>query len=193
MPKNHIYPLILLLASAPTGSHAHLRDYLVTRGYWTLSQGRVESEVYNDFYDKDSGETVYVNQTEVEYGVTDRLTLGVYGVWEKAGAVPIEYAKTKFEARYRLAEYQRMIVDPALYLEYQLGANGRPDKVEAKLLLSKDFGTDWNVTFNGILEKSRGDGGEWERGFTVGVAKVLTYRLTTGLEFKSGEGRTYLI
>jgi hypothetical protein len=86
-----------------------------------------------------------------------------------------------------------MIVDPALYLEYQAGANGRPDKVEAKLLLSKDFGTDWNVTFNGILEKSRGDGGEWERGFTVGVAKALTHRLTTGLEFKSGDGTSYLI
>ena len=130
---------ITLLVLASTAASAHLRDYLVTYGYWTLPQGQVEVEIWNDFRDTDSGETLFVHQTEVEYGITDRFTLGVYGVFEKKGAGAMEYAKTKFEGRYRLAEPGRLLMDPALYFKYKAGANGCSDGVETKLLLSKDL------------------------------------------------------
>lgn len=185
--------IVLLLACSLGTAHAHLRDYLVTQPYWTLPQGRFEMEIYNDFNESDSGETVYSHQTELEYGLTDRLTLGLYGVMEKKGAKPMEYAKTKFEGRYRLAEPGRMLVDPALYLEYQKGANNNTDKVEVKLLLSKDFANNMNITFNGILEKSRLAGSEWEKGYTAGVSKVINTFLATGIEIKNTGGKRYVI
>lgn len=189
-----IIPLLALLLACSFGTaHAHLRDYLVTQGYWTLPQGRFEIEIYNDFNEADSGETVYTHQTEIEYGLTDRLTLALYGVMEKKGAKPLEYAKTKFEGKYRLAEPGRMIVDPTLYIEYQKGANNRADKVEAKLLLSKDFSNNMNITFNGILEKSRQAGSEWEKGYAAGIARVISRNLTTGFEIKSTGSKRYAI
>ncbi|MHB9036115.1 MAG: hypothetical protein ACYC64_05570 [Armatimonadota bacterium] len=185
--------LAILLCSGE--AQAHLRNYLVTYPYWTPPRGSVELEMYNDFNDTDSGETVFVNKTEIEYGVTDRFALGVYAVSEKSGGKPLEYAKTKIEARYRLAQPWRLPVDPALYFEYQIGANGRADKTETKLLLSKDFGgsMEYNVSFNGILEKSRAPGSEWEKGYALGISRVISPKATAGVEFTGGGGKTYVI
>jgi len=186
--------LVAALVFAPViSAHAHLRNYLVTRPYWTPPAGAFEIEVYNDFIDKDSGETIYTHQTEVEYGITDRVALGIYSVLEKKGSMQLEYAATKLEARYRLAKYSRLIMDPALYLEYKAGANGRSDEVEIKFILSKDFANDMNLTFNGILEKEREPGSTWEKGFAMGLCKVLGRHITAGVELKAGEGKAYLI
>ncbi len=193
MSRLKLCATITLLVLASTAASAHLRDYLVTYPYWTLPQGRFEVETWNDFRDLDSGETLFIHQTEIEYGITDRLLLGVYGVFEKKGSGAMEYAKTKFETRYRLAEPGRLLVDPALYFEYKAGANGRSDAVETKLLLSKDFATYWNVTFNGILEKDRRAGAEWEGGFALGVSRWLSPKLTAGIELKGAGGKAYIL
>ena len=183
----------LLTIAGPT--QAHLRDYLVTRPYWTPQKGGVEAEVYNDFKNTDNNSTVFTNQIELEYGLTSRLALGIYAVSEKEGSRPLEYARTKIEGRYRLAEPGRLAMDPAIYAEYKLGANGRPDEIETKLLLSKDFGPGqiMNITVNGIFEKSREPGSRWEKGFALGLSRVLSFRTTAGIELTNVENKTYAI
>lgn len=187
--------ITLLLLCSLTTAHAHLRDYLVTYGYWVPPKGMIELEIYNDFNETDSGDTMFVNQTELEYGVTDRMVLGLYAVSEKVGNKPLEYAKTKLRAQYQLAEYRKLPVDPGLYLEYQWGANNRADKIEAKLLMSRDFGKnlDYNVSLNGILEKSSKAGSEWEAGYAFGMCKVINPKITAGLELKSIDDKSYII
>lgn len=180
------------IAAAPP-VHAHLRDYLFTIPYWTSPKGQYELEIYNDYRRTDSDQGVFLHQTEFEYGITDRLAAGVYAVLEKKGAGSFDYVRTKLETTYRLAESGRLPVDPALYLEYKIGAGDRDDEIEAKLILSKDFARTWNVTANAIFEKERSSGADWETGYTIGVSRWLSPKMTAGLELKGGEGTAYIL
>jgi len=195
MRRHHRTMIIAFLVICSATAHGHLRDYLVTYPYWTVPRGMLEMELFNDFNNTDSGETVWVNQTELEYGLTDRLDIGLYAVTEKKGSGALQYAKTKIRTRYRLAGPGRLFVDPALYFEYQLGANGRHDKIEAKLLLSRDFGPglNHNITFNAIAGKSREPGSRWETGYALGLSRVLSPKVTAGIELKDFEGKAYAI
>lgn len=193
MYKNYLIALTALLCLSAGSARAHLRDYLVTYPYWTLAKGKIEVETRNDFKNRKSGQTVYVHQTELEYGVTDRLTLGVYGVMEKEGARPLEYARTKIEGRYRLAEPGVLPMDPAFYLEYQKGANDRPDVVESKIILSKYLAGGTNLTLNGTLEREQERGSEWEKELTMGISRAISPKATAGLEVQAGETEKYVV
>jgi len=174
-------------------AQAHLRDYLVTYGYWTLPKGKVELEFWTDYRKINSGQSQLVHQSEIEYGITDRLLLGIYGVFVRPSGGNTEYRQTKFETRYRLAEPGMFFFDPALYLEYVKGAGDRPDKVEAKVILSKYLANGTNLTINAIAEKEKEPGTHWEYGYTAGISKRVRPKLTLGLEIKGEEDEFYLI
>lgn len=184
-----------LMLSLASHVHAHLRNYLDTYNYSTLEKGRYEFEFFNDYHDPDNGEGYWLNQSEVEFGITDRYTMGLYGVFQEG----LGFTAFKIENRYRLLEPGEWIVDPALYFEIK-DANDHKDEdeLEGKIILSKDIGK-VNVTFNGILEYEReiepnGDT-EWEMeaAMSLGACYATGHRITPGIELYSAENETRLV
>jgi hypothetical protein len=176
--KIKAWGIFLLPALLPVVGEAHLRNYLDTYGYPTLDKGHAEVEVWTDRRDPDGGDSFWVNQTEVEYGVSDRWTTSLYGVFVDGQG----FSALKWENRYRLKEKGVWPVDVALYGEIKK-ANGRKDEneLEGKLILSKDWDR-WNVSVNPILEveeeiEASGDK-EWE----------LESALAVGTSYRGGFG-----
>lgn len=184
-----------LIPMAAETAQAHLRDYLETYGYNTLQKGRKEVELRTDLINPDEGDDYWTHESEFEYGITDRWTVGVYAVFREGEG----FTAAKLENRIRLAEPGEFPVDPAFYFEIK-DANGRKDndEVESKLILSKDIGL-FNITWNGILafEKEYETNGdeEWETelGMVTGVAYRAGGPVTPGLELAIAENDTRLI
>lgn len=192
--KKHRWSVVILVWSwtFPIAGHAHLRNYLDTYGYDTLEKGHTEMELWTDRRNPDSGRSFWFHQTEVEYGVTDRYSLGLYGVFVDGQG----FSAFKAENRYRLAEHGEGPVDTALYLEFKK-ANGNKDadEIEGKVILSKDIGA-WNFTVNPILELEReteaGGEKEWETetALAVGTAYKTEGRVTPGVELFLAEHKS---
>lgn len=178
--------LVLLAGLIPMAGRAHLRNYLDTYGYDTLQKGHAEVEITDDRRDPDGGEAFWVNQTEVEYGVTDRWTTALYGVFVDGQG----FSAVKWENRYRLKEKGVWPMDVALYGELKK-ANGHKDvnEIEGKVIFSKDWDR-LNVAVNPIVEieeERKPDGEkEWEleTGLAAGVSlrHGLGSRVTPGVE-----------
>ncbi len=92
---------------------------------------------------------------EVEYGITDRLQLGVYLFdWEHdATAHQTRWEHSGVELIYRLTNPTTDFLGSALYLEAVAGESSM--ELEGKLLLQKNFGP-LRVAYNLVLEA------EWE-------------------------------
>lgn len=194
-PASFCAVLAALAAASP--AQAHLRNYLVNYGYYTLEKGRVEVEAYTDYRRTDSGDPdtgLFLHQTEVAYGFTDRLTLGAYGVFlENTG-----FTAGKAVARYRFAEKGRWPVDTGVYFEV-IKANGTKsaNEVELKALFSKDFGalnTVANVLlgFEEEIEPSGEKEWEVEPALTLGAAYPMG-RVTPGIELLLAEDKSQVI
>lgn len=140
--------LLGLVVLGGGSAQAHLRDYLDTYGPYTLEKGRMEMEFWADLRDPDGGDRFWVHQTEVEFGVTDRYTVGVYGVFVDGQGL----SAGKVENRFRPVLPRAWPFETAFYLELQK-ANGdkEQNEVEGKVLLAKNWGP-VNVTANPILE-----------------------------------------
>ncbi len=168
----------------PLVSRAHLRNYLDTYGPYTLEKGKAEAEIWTDYRKPKEGDGFWVNQTEVEYGVTNRYSLGLYGVFIEGQG----FSAVKVENRYRLNEPGEWPVDTALYLEFKKGIEDKAeDEIEGKVILSKDWGP-VNLSANPILEiekeeKPGGDEWELEAGLALGTCyKNFWKRVTPGIE-----------
>ena len=125
-----------------------------TYPYATLGQGEAEVETYADFTpvrvveagnpQKHDwyGDTQF--QVELEYGLTDRLELGLYVTWVpqagSAGEIPqmTENNGTKQRLRLRLAEPGEWPVDVSLYGE--IVESDKEFELEGKVNLEKDIG-----------------------------------------------------
>ncbi|MEK6542943.1 MAG: hypothetical protein AABZ44_00690 [Elusimicrobiota bacterium] len=190
-PSKTLLLLAALALAVPAA--AHKRNYLDTYGYYTSEKGAWETEFWTDLRNPDVGDDYWYHQTEVEYGVTDRYTLGVYGVFIDGRG----FSALKVENRYRLSEPKQWPVDTALYLEFK-DANGHKeqDEIEGKLILSKDIGR-WNLTGNGIFELERevtASGSEWELepAIAVGAAYTSGNAINPGIELYSAEHKSRL-
>ena len=177
----------------PARGEAHLRNWLDTYGYYTLERGKAELETYTDRIRPADGSAYWQNQTEVELGITDHYSLGLYGVAVDGQG----FSGWRAENRVRFAEPGAWPVDTAGYLEYSGGVAGKmDDEVEAKLILSKDLAS-WNVTANPFLEVTREDQADGSKGWNghPGIALATAHRtsdrLTEGVEvvFRRNESR----
>jgi hypothetical protein len=130
-----IYSLVAasLLATAP--AFATSRPLPFTYPNETLPEGQLEVEVYTDVNplrvpaseaDPTTGaiwEPSYTLQTEFEYGVTDRVELGFYQVFQAEAAAGgdngLKFDGLKWRVRTRLAEPGEWPVDVGLYLELE--------------------------------------------------------------------------
>ncbi len=183
----------ILLAACTVPARAHLRNYLDTYGYPTLERGRMEVELWTDWREPDHADGFWFHQTELEFGVTDRYTVGLYGIFIDGQG----FSAAKLENRYRLAEKGEWPLDTALYLEF-VKANGdkAEDEIEGKVILSKDIGR-WNISANPILEMERetepSGEKEWELESALAIGAAYDHfwsRVTPGLEFFLAENQT---
>ena len=174
-------------------AEAHMRDYLVTQGYYTAKQGEFEVELFNDLnlVNADDDDTYTSrHQIELEYGITDRLQAAYYEVYTWNRRTDWDRDQFKLELQYRFVEAGDWPVDVALYTEYK-NPNGprerRSDAIENKLILSKNFGP-WNWVGNLITEKTINTHSDWKLSYTAGVSYGLTPRTKLGLELKEEFG-----
>src|SRR6185369_14906186 len=126
---------------------------------------------------------------ELEYGLTDRLTVAGYlnfksthseGVTDSAG-VPqpdesgIEFEGISTELKYQLLNPNTKPIGLLLYGEATY--NGEEFELEQKLVLQKNFGEKWVAAFNVTLEE------EWA--FTpTDTEEELALELTAGIAYK---------
>jgi hypothetical protein len=157
--------------------------------YETLPKGSLELEQYADYTPikvEDSGANPLVYgasqfQTEFEYGITDRLELGLYvTIAPTTGVSPnipplTEGNGIKERLRLRLAEEGQWPVDVGLYGE--LVENERELELEAKIILQRRIG-DLRIVANLWAEREYENfsihQGDWVLNPTVG----LTYQVT---------------
>jgi hypothetical protein len=167
--------------------------------YSTLPKGEAEVEQYVDLtpvkaYDLNGNLQTYLAsqfQTEFEYGITDRLELGLYIAFQPQG--PTGYSETatlsegtgaKERLRYRFAEEGELPIDLALYGE--VVEFGNELEFEGKILLQKRFG-DLILAANlwGEVEKEYATPGnevDWVANPTLGATYQLTPVVHLGVE-----------
>jgi hypothetical protein len=179
---------LALFALTPAAASAQItpRPLPFTYGYQTNGEGSSELEQYVDLSPVKgataAGETAWYLasqfQTEFEYGITNRLELGLYVTFapkpgDLIGAELTEHNGAKQRLRYRIAEEGELPVDIALYGE--LAESESEIGVEGKVILQKRFGRT-NVASNLWVE--------YERYFTHETALVFnptlgaTYQVT---------------
>ena len=182
----------VISGGVPT-AEAHMRSYLFSQEYYTTQRGEFELELSNDmhFPEADNNASYHsAHQAELEYGITDHLQLALYEVYGWNRADDWFRDAFKIEAKYRVAEAGRWLLDVALYCEYE-NPNGtrasRSDVLESKVILSKNVGR-WNLVANLIFEKALNRGEPWEYEYTAGLSYELTPRTQLALEVKQGLG-----
>lgn len=174
-------------------AYAHERTYAFNEEYRTLAKGSFEVESHTRFKMPDRKQTdanKWEFQQELEYGVTDRLSIAHYEIWQVEnqngnGDDNGTYKGFKFETKYRIGEKGQFWVDPLLYLEWQTEVrdHDNPNGLEGKIVLSKDLGL-LNLNYNQIMESKLGAGGRTEHAYTFGANYEILEGLRPGVELK---------
>ena len=195
---------IVILSMFLTGTKnalADRRSYVWTYEYLTVPKGESEIEYYlthkvpdSHKYDK---KNIWEHAIEYEFGITDRLDFSVYQTFKQTttnNEDEFDYTGSKFRTRFRFGEKGSSLIDTLLYLEYILPDDSTsPDKVEAKLILAKDFGK-WNIAYNQIVEKGIDNGGTTEHAYAAGLGYEFSPAWKMALESKGNytEDKYYL-
>jgi hypothetical protein len=172
---------------------AHERHYVWNAEYQTLPQGTFEAESITTFKMPDFKKTnanKWEYKGEIEYGLTDHITIAHYEHWETvnksgAGKDSTKYSGFDFEGKYRIGEMGKYWVDPLLYFEIKRDPRekGIPLTLEGKVVLSKDIGK-LNVIYNQIIESQMGRKGLTEQAFTFGFNYEVFDSIRLGFESK---------
>jgi hypothetical protein len=145
---------VLGLLTVGATSSATPRQLPFSYPYETLSNGELELELYGDMTplrvavdpaDPTKGslwEPAYVLQNEFEYGLSDRVELGFYQVFEAnpadGGSNGMQFDGFKWRVRTRLAEAGEWPIDVGLYFELETMHDEL--SLEEKVLLAKRVG-----------------------------------------------------
>ncbi len=174
------------LPAGDAGAHHKVYSPIVEGGELGL-----EWRGHHDFDDEDAKDHLQRQRYEVEYGVTDRWMVALFGEARKTSTRGYHYDATAVETIYQLFEQGERWLDAGLYFEYKVAdRNSDPDKAEFKLLLEKSFPR-YQHTANLILEKEVGNNADDNTEFEY--AWSSRYRLSPllmpGVEFhgKLGE------
>jgi hypothetical protein len=190
------YAFAALVTSVALPSLANPRPLPFSYIYETLPEGQTEIEQYVDMTPvraiSVSGDRVWYGatqfQTEFEYGITDRLELGLYVAYAPSNPA---YALTprladgngmKQRLRYRFAEAGEWPIDVALYGE--LAENEREIELEAKVILQRRIGP-VRLVANAWAEREFYYDGEqeWVLHPTLGAVLDLDARVQPGIEY----------
>jgi hypothetical protein len=185
-----------LLAIALTAGWGQERPYFVTYSHDLSESGEMEVEGRTAVAEPENGNPFLAVATEVEYGVRDWWTAGLYLDGQSTDEESTLLTGFRFENRFRPLA-QEHAINPVLYVEYgrisdadktileivghdneaHLAApNGVSHKThqheaEFRLILSSNFHA-WNIAENLIFEKGLGHA-PWEFGYSVGATRPL--------------------
>jgi hypothetical protein len=202
MKKTLIAMLFLLAASW----QAEAQFYKVY-GYTTLDANEKELVVWNTLIPVSDhsysffGETVprsglLAHSLELEYGVTNRLTVALYADFEQPRGYSPRWIRTKaVMLHYAFKEKNLLPVDLALYAEYKLPRKGYRDyeELEIKLIMEKDIGFH-QIVLNPTFEKKiSGPDVDEKVEFVLNGAYTYTKSLVfqPRLEYYSSMGELY--
>ena len=159
--------------------------------YWTTYVASSDQD-YSFFNETMSREGLFAHSFEVEYGLSNNLTVAAYVDYEHPADGDFRKTRTKAVlARYRMYEKGSRPVDIALYLEYILPRKGYKDseEIEFKTILEKDF-NDFTVILNPTFEKKVS--GKVEEGIEFNFSGGVYYKgnlpFQPGIEFYSRMG-----
>lgn len=180
-----------------TSASADNKTYVWTQEYKSLPRNTVELEAYTTLKvpnGKESAENEWQYQGEVEYGITDHLTVAHYQRWLTVNQIGVDdngapnkditkYQGFKFEAKYRFGEKGKYWLDPLLYVEWATDPQAdNPNSIETKIVLAKDLGR-FNFTYNQIMENELGAGGRMNNEFAVASNYEIFSDFFVGFEF----------
>ena len=188
--------VILLLAS--TQANATPRVLPFTYPYETLPSGKLEVEQYADIVpvqverENDDGTLDgvtgmrYVLQTELEYGLTDRVEVAWYFTFRQGATADtpfLRFAGMKQRVRVRLAEAGEWPVDVGLYGE--IAELHDEFEFEEKILLAKRFGAFAVLANLWVEQEWYFQTGDTKYIFnpTVGASYEITPRFFAGFEY----------
>ena len=180
---------VLLLSTLP--ALANPRALPFTYPYESLSKGDLEIEQFVDLTPVQSIDADAVKHwtanfqliTEVEYGLTDKLELGLYFQFvSEPGEAPLIFDGIKQRLRYRLAEQGDWPVDVSLYAE--VAEMHDEVEVELKVNLQRRFGrAKVMVNLWGEREFHYDGTGAWILNPTAGVTFEVRPWFHLGVEY----------
>ena len=185
--KLTLFCLVSLTTSALAGERHFANVYETT----TAAKGGIELEnwvTWEARRGQGDNSNFWKFRHEIEYGITDRLQLGVYlANWTLARDAEhrdsARYESASAELIYRMTDPTTDALGSALYLEVEGGHD--IFALEGKLLLQKNIGP-WVIAWNGVLEAEwSGHGlaertGKFEQAF--GVSYEITPKFSVGGE-----------
>jgi hypothetical protein len=189
--------LALGLMAAAGAARANPRPLPFTYQTETLPAGAAEVEQFADYVptrvQTGAGDLVYYGglqfQTEIEYGITDKLELALYFTFvpepgsERYRTLPLwpNGNGLKQRLRYRLADPEAWPIDVALYGE--IAENEREIELEAKVILQRRFGRTRVITNLWAEREFYFDGlREWVLNPTLGATVEVTPKWHLGVE-----------
>lgn len=191
--------LVLAAILAAGSASANPRPLPYTYAYDTLPEGDLEVEQYADMtplraLNASNGAPVWYAatqfQTELEYGITSRLELGVYltlaptpgDAFTSSAQMPLGNG-LKQRLKLRLAEEGEWPLDVALYGE--IAENQREIELEAKIIFQRRLFERMRIIANAWVERELYYDGraEWVLNPTAGLTYQVTPTFQPGIEY----------
>ncbi len=183
--------ILLSLAAISAEAHGGDRHFVYNYETTTAAKGSFELEnwvTWETWRGGGDNSNLWKFRHEIEYGITDRLQLGVYVANWTLAYDAMHRGSTRYESAaaeliYRLTDPRTDALGSAVYLEVEAGHD--LFALEGKLLLQKNFGK-WIVAWNGVVEAEWTGRGLQERvgnlEQTFGVSYEFTPKFSAGAE-----------
>ncbi|WP_373055864.1 hypothetical protein [Zunongwangia sp. H14] len=162
--KNKNYKILFFIASILSSSAMSAQYYRVY-GWETLRRGWMEVMVWNKTiaesdlsFERNGNEYsrqgLFLHSAEIEYGITDKFTVGMYGDFRDSPDVSLSYYRFRAVARYSLFSKYKRFFNSALYLEYYQPSKEveEASELEMRFILQKDLG-DFRINLNPAISK----------------------------------------
>ena len=128
---------------------------------------------------------------EIEMGLPTRFTVGLQNQIEHLAGDTRDRSFT-LEARYALANWNKLPLNPAISAEYRFGlSNGLPDSGELALLISHDFPHEIEWAMNIVVDHEFGNRESTNAGFAQSIEVPVLLpeeKLEVGLEMQYRSG-----
>lgn len=150
------------------------RRFPGTRVY-VIPEGQVETEVWartTIARSRDGGGTELRTLQEFEIGLPHRFQLDLYLRQDWDSESDNLLWGGQIEVRYAFADWGELPGNPAVYFEYA-PLEGRPDKIEPKLLLGGEIAEGWHYGVNLSFEYELSGSREAEYSITTGVSHTI--------------------
>jgi len=148
---------------------------------------------YEQFGLASTREGLIANSGELEYGVTDRFTIGAYLDLERPPDRAMHHTQTRLLARYRFANRHDLAINPALYFEYYIpyGGYAGEQKLETRFIIDRDVGDFRFVADPGLSVTTAGPerSGNPSLGLAAGIYWRRHFNVQPALEYYAQYGQ----